>query len=319
MDVNVLRLSSRYPVICIMGPTAAGKTPLAIELVQRLPCEIVSVDSAMVYRGMDIGTAKPDPNTLKLAPHKLIDICDPSEAYSAGRFRQDALQEIENIQSRNKIPLLVGGTMMYFNVLQRGLATLPTANADIRQTLQTQIDNEGLEFLYAELLRIDIDAAKRIHPNDSQRIQRALEVYALTGKTMTAWQAESTHPLSDHPIHNIVIAPADRAWLHARIALRFEQMLKAGFVEEVEQLYHRGDLSSELPSIRSVGYRQGWDYLAGDGTYEDMREKAIAATRQLAKRQLTWLRSWNDVTWFESREPHLVEAVREHVERVVVG
>lgn len=297
-------------IICLMGPTAAGKTPLAIELVQRLPCDIVSVDSAMVYRGMDIGTAKPDVQTLKIAPHRLIDIRDPLYAYSAGQFREDALQEIENSLAQGRIPLLVGGTMLYFRVLQQGIANLPRADAALRATLEERAAKEGWESLHQELAKIDSKAALRIHPNDSQRIQRALEVYQLSGRTMTEWQETETNPLQQYSLLNFAIAPSERAILHQRIEQRFDQMLKEGFIEEVEQLYHRGDLSADLPSIRSVGYRQVWDYLAGQVSKSEMREKAIAATRQLAKRQLTWLRSWPDVHWLESGQADLVEVVK---------
>jgi tRNA dimethylallyltransferase len=299
-------------VICLMGPTAAGKTPLAVKLVQEFPCEIISVDSAMVYRGMDIGTAKPDADTLKIAPHRLIDIVDPSEPYSAGRFRVDALREIQSILSQNKIPLVVGGTMMYFRVLQQGIAALPKADANIRAELSARAENFGWPTLHAELEKIDPLAAQKINPNDSQRIQRALEVFHLSGKTISELQANDTSPLSDYNVLNLAIAPQSRAELHARIALRFQQMLDTGFIEEVQQLYVRGDLSPALPSIRSVGYRQAWDYLSGQITYDEMRDKAIAATRQLAKRQLTWLRSWPEVTWFDGES----DALRNEIIRI---
>ncbi|MFZ2314698.1 MAG: tRNA (adenosine(37)-N6)-dimethylallyltransferase MiaA [Gammaproteobacteria bacterium] len=296
-------------IICLMGPTAAGKTPLAIELVQQLPCDIVSVDSAMVYRDMDIGTAKPDAATLKIAPHRLIDIRDPLDAYSAGQFREDALQEIENILAQDRIPLLVGGTMLYFRVLQQGIANLPRADAALRAELEERAAKEGWESLHNELTKIDIKAAARIHPNDSQRIQRALEVYQLSGHTITEWQETETNPLDQYSVLNLAIAPSERAVLHQRIEQRFNLMLKEGFIEEVEQLYRRGDLSVDLPSIRSVGYRQVWEYLAGNSSKIEMQEKAIAATRQLAKRQLTWLRSWPDVYWLESGADDLVRSV----------
>lgn len=295
------------PVICLMGPTAAGKTPLAVELVQRFPCEIISVDSAMVYRGMDIGTAKPDAATLKIAPHHLIDIRDPSDSYSAGQFRTDVLNIIDGIVARQKIPLLVGGTMMYFRILQQGLATLPTADPALRTAMQIEAEQLGWGALHAKLAVVDPVAAQRIHPNDSQRIQRALEVFMLSGKTLSEWQAEDTNALARFRIFNIAIAPAERKVLHERIALRFAEMLKLGFVEEVQALRTRGDLSVELPSIRSVGYRQMWEYLDGGVTFEVMTEKAIAATRQLAKRQLTWLRSWPEIHWLETESPGLIE------------
>jgi tRNA dimethylallyltransferase len=290
-----------------MGATASGKTPLAVKLVQHFPCEIISVDSAMIYRGMDIGTAKPDSHTLKIAPHHLINIRDPSEIYSAGQFRQDALSEIENCLSRNNIPLLVGGTMMYFRVLQQGLAELPSADVNIRAELQTRMQKQGLSSLHAWLAQVDEKAAARINPNDSQRIQRALEVYLLTGKNISTWQTENTSPLSHYQVCNLALQVQDRHQLHERIALRFEQMLEQGFVEEVEKLYQRGDLHADLPSIRSVGYRQIWDYLSGLFSYDDMREKAIAATRQLAKRQMTWLRSWPNLHYLNGEEGDVFE------------
>lgn len=300
-------------ILCLMGPTASGKTPLAIALAAHFPVNIISVDSAMVYRGMDIGTAKPDAETLKLAPHRLIDLIDPVEAYSAGRFCQDALNEIKATHAEGRIPLLVGGTMMYFRSLLQGIAGMPSADADIRANLEERAQSAGWEALHAELAGIDPIAAKRIHPNDSQRIQRALEVYLISGKTITEWQQQDTSPLSDMRVHCMAIAPRERAVLHARIAQRFDAMLQQGFLDEVRALYARGDLSPAMPSIRSVGYRQAWSYLAGEIDQATMREQAIIATRQLAKRQLTWLRSWPDVSWFETDSPTLVESVVAHL------
>jgi tRNA dimethylallyltransferase len=288
-----------------MGPTAAGKTPLAVEIVQRFPCDIISVDSAMVYRGMDIGTAKPDAATLALAPHRLIDIADPAAVYSAGQFHADALREIDAIIACGRIPLLVGGTMMYFRVLQQGLASLPRADAALRAAMQARAEQEGWAALHEELAQVDPEAAKRIHNSDQQRIQRALEVYLLTGKPISIWQAEDTQPLSAYHVFNVALAPDDRTRLHERIALRFDQMLAAGFMDEVECLYQRGDLSPDLPAIRSVGYRQAWSHLAGEISAAEMRELAIVATRQLAKRQLTWLRSWQALQWLDSEAPDL--------------
>lgn len=278
-----------------MGPTASGKTQLAVELVQQFPLEIISVDSAMVYRGMDIGTAKPDAETLKIAPHRLIDIVDPAQSYSAGQFRQDALREIEDIIAQGKTPLLVGGTMLYFRVLQQGLAKLPPANKELRAELEERCEKEGWEALHAELAKIDSKAAERIKPQDSQRIQRALEVYQLTGIPISDWQQSSTSPLANYQIHNVALMPEDRAALHTRIEQRFDAILAAGFEEEVKKLRQRKDIHLDLPSMRSVGYKQMWQYLAGELTYDQMREQAIAATRQLAKRQITWLRSWPDL------------------------
>lgn len=288
------------PLVCLMGPTASGKTPLAIELVQRFPMDIISVDSAMVYRGMDIGTAKPDAETLKRAPHRLIDILDPSDAYSAGRFREDALREIAAIHAAGRIPLLVGGTMLYFRALLQGIAGMPTADASLRANLEARASVQGWEALHAELATIDKTAADRIHPNDSQRIQRALEVYLLSGKTITDWQAADTQALAGMQVYSLALAPSERALLHARIAERFDLMLAQGFMDEVKSLMARGDLSPALPSIRSVGYRQAWAHLSGEVSFDVMREQAIAATRQLAKRQLTWLRAWPEVQWLVS-------------------
>lgn len=296
-----------------MGPTASGKTQLAIDLTQQLPCDIISVDSAMVYRGMDIGTAKPTADILKIAPHRLIDIRDPADAYSAGEFREDALREIDDILAHDRIPLLVGGTMLYFRVLQQGIAKLPRADARVRAKLLARAEEQGWEALHGELAAIDSDAAKRINPHDKQRIQRALEVYQVSGRTITDWQQQDTNPLSKLNVINIAIAPNDRAILHARIAERFQQMLQLGFIDEVKKLVDRGDLSLDLPSMRSAGYRQAWEYLSGQITYEEMIEKAVAATRQLAKRQLTWLRSWHDVRWFDSLQENLSDEVAKNI------
>ncbi len=298
-------------VICLMGPTSSGKTALAVEMVQHFPCDIISVDSAMVYRGMDIGTAKPGAEILRIAPHRLIDICDPAEPYSAGRFRDDALREINDIIAQDKIPLLTGGTMMYFRALQHGLAAMPKADPVLRAQLEARIKTEGLAALHADLARIDPQAAARINVNDSQRIQRALEVYLTTGKTITAWQQEGTSPLAGYRVLNIALIPEDRALLHERIAIRFELMLQMGLLEEVKQLYNRGDLSPSLPSIRSVGYRQVWEYLDDAVSFDVMRDKAIAATRQLAKRQLTWLRTWPDLIALKAESRDVFRGVKQ--------
>jgi tRNA dimethylallyltransferase len=297
----------KKPVFCLMGPTASGKTPLAIELVQRYPFEIISVDSAMVYRGMDIGTAKPDGDELKKAPHRLINCCDPAEAYSAGQFRENALREIAAIHDAGKIPLLVGGTMLYFRVLMQGIANLPRANSEIRDRLTGRAAVEGTECLHAELKKIDPVAAAKIHCNDLQRISRALEVYELTGKPISTLQESDTSPLSGYDVTQVALMPASRAILHERIAARFEKMLAQGFIQEVQSLYQRGDLSLTLPSMRSVGYHEVWQYLAGQITEAQMKEKAIAATRQLAKRQITWLRTWPDCHYLDSEAGCLKE------------
>ncbi len=276
--------------VFIMGPTATGKTELAIALADELPMDIISVDSAMVYRGLDIGSAKPDEKTLASSPHRLINICDPAEAYSAGAFRDDALAEMAAIISAGRVPLLVGGTMLYFRTLQQGIAALPDADASVRQQLDLEASTKGWDYMHQRLASIDPEAARRIHPNDPQRIQRALEVYEITGKTLTAfWQEQGPGQLPYRCV-KIALMPPDRIELRTLIELRFDAMLAAGLVEEVETLYQRGDLNAELPAIRAVGYRQVWAMLAGEYDYKTMREKAIIATAQLAKRQMTWLR-----------------------------
>lgn len=302
-------------VVCLMGPTASGKTQLAIELVKRLPFDIISVDSAMVYRGMDIGTAKPDATLLKIAPHRLLDIRDPRDAYSAAQFRVDALREIQDIFAKGKIPLLVGGTMMYFRALQQGIAEMPESDATLRAQLYAAGETQGWPALHAQLEVIDPLAAKRIHPHDKQRIQRALEVYQLSGKNLTEWQQDTF----SEELHfmNLAIAPDDRGILHARIAKRFSEMLDQGFMKEVQQLFEREDLSLDTPAIRSVGYRQAWLYLQGEISWDEMREKAVIATRQLAKRQLTWLRSWPELVWFDSEAEDLVAKVLDYVSHCV--
>jgi len=304
-------------LLCIMGPTASGKTPLALEIAERFPCEIISVDSALVYRGMDIGTAKPEQVIRERIPHHLIDIADPKDVYSAGQFRRDALAAIAEIREKNKLPILVGGTMMYFRILQKGLADLPVANKEIRAGLQEQAIQQGWEALHQQLFKIDPIAATRIHVNDAQRIQRALEVFMLTGKSITTWQESATAPLAGFDVRSIAITPRERSVLHQRIEQRFHRMLEQGFLEEVESLYARGDLSIELPSIRSVGYRQAWDYLASQCSFDEMVDKSIFATRQLAKRQLTWLRSWPSLTWYDTDSPHYLNKVLEFVKEML--
>ena len=286
----------------LMGPTASGKTALAIELRQHLPVEIISVDSALIYKGMDIGTAKPDAAELALAPHRLIDILDPSVAYSAADFRRDALAAMHEITAQGKIPLLVGGTMMYFKALLEGLSPLPSADPEIRAQIETRAAQEGWQVLHDELSRIDPVAGTRIHPNDPQRLSRALEVYYISGKTRTELTETAGENLPFNA-YQFAIAPADRKILHQRIEMRFQMMLKAGFEDEVRALYQRGDLHPDLPSIRCVGYRQMWSYLAGEISYDDMVYRGICATRQLAKRQMTWLRGWEGVQWLDSEQP----------------
>ena len=273
-----------------MGPTATGKTDLAMALVDDFPADIISVDSAMVYREMDIGSAKPDPTTLEKYPHRLINICDPSEVYSAGRFREDALAAMAQIIANDRVPVLAGGTMLYFRTLQHGIAELPDADAGIRQRLDQEASESGWDMMHQRLAEIDPLAAERIHPNDPQRIQRALEVYEITGKKLTDFWQEQAAARLPYRLVKIALMPPDRVDLRKRIEQRFDLMLEAGLVEEVERLYQRGDLTPDLPSIRAVGYRQVWAMLDGEYDMATMREKAITATAQLAKRQMTWLR-----------------------------
>ncbi|MDX1901812.1 MAG: tRNA (adenosine(37)-N6)-dimethylallyltransferase MiaA [Gammaproteobacteria bacterium] len=301
-----------------MGPTASGKTALAVQLVQQFPCEIISVDSAMVYRGMDIGTAKPDEDTLKIAPHWLINIRDPAEPYSAAQFCEDASHAITDIFSRNKIPLLVGGTMLYFRALQKGLSELPSADAGIRQKILTEAEDLGWPALHDKLLKKDPASAARIHPHDSQRIQRALEVLEMTGQPLSVLHQVKQKKFEDHSIVNIAIAPKDRSILHDRIATRFHQMLAFGFVDEVRALFAREDLSIEMPAIRSAGYRQVWLYLQGKLNYSEMETRGIIATRQLAKRQLTWLRHWPNVIGFDSEAKDLYDQVVKYISQLAM-
>ncbi len=297
------RLSAELPpAIFLMGPTASGKTDLAVELAQKFPCDIISVDSAMVYRGMDIGTAKPAPAILEIAPHRLIDIIDPSEAYSAAQFREDALREMKQITEVGRIPLLTGGTMLYFRALQHGLSELPSADPEIREQIEKAASSQGWEAMHEQLREIDPVSAERIHPNDPQRIQRALEIYEITGRSMTDIQNEDSGSVLPYQLTKLVIAPDDRGVLHERIAQRFRHMLDEGLIEEVSSLKDRG-LDADLPSMRAVGYRQVLKYLEGDLTYEELVERGIIATRQLAKRQMTWLRSESQTQWFESGDP----------------
>ncbi len=283
-------------VVCLMGPTASGKTALALALAQQIPAEIISVDSALVYRGMDIGTAKPTADERAVAVHHLIDILDPTQSYSAADFRSDALRLIAEILERGRTPILVGGTMLYFKALLEGISPLPEADGEVRAELEREALEHGWDQMHAALAAVDAVSAARIHPNDPQRISRALEVYRLTGKSMTELTATKGEPFP-YIACQFAIAPQQRVALHERIALRYEQMLSQGFEQEVRQLYARGDLHPSLPSIRCVGYRQMWEYLDGLVSYDEMVYRGIAATRQLAKRQLTWLRSWPDLNW----------------------
>nr|VFK29101.1 MAG: tRNA dimethylallyltransferase [Candidatus Kentron sp. MB]VFK30924.1 MAG: tRNA dimethylallyltransferase [Candidatus Kentron sp. MB]VFK75737.1 MAG: tRNA dimethylallyltransferase [Candidatus Kentron sp. MB] len=284
-------LVNKTPVIFLLGPTASGKTELAVELVRRLPLEIISVDSALVYRGLDIGTGKPKPDILAKAPHRLIDIRDPAQAYSVAEFINDARRAITGIENNGRIPLLVGGTGLYFRALCDGLAPMPNANPAVRARLAGEAEKWGWSALHRRLAQVDPQAAARIHPNDPQRIQRALEVYELTNRPMTALLSSHSGDTLDHPVIRLILEPTDRLALQERIAARFHEMLKSGLVAEVQRLRARGNLHRDLPSMRAVGYRQVWNYLMGQVNYPDMVATAIAATRQLARRQLTWLRS----------------------------
>ncbi len=285
--------------LLLMGPTASGKTELALKLAVKLGGEIISVDSSLVYRGLDIGTAKPSPEIRAKIPHHLIDILDPKEPYSAGRFVRDAKGLIAEVSARGKLPILVGGTMLYFHALLSGLAPLPEADPKVRQAIDEEAKRLGWPALHRKLVEMDPQAAARIHPNDPQRIQRALEVYCLTGKPLSAFWQTAPDELPFRAV-KVVICPKEREVLHRRIEQRFYAMLAQGLVEEVRGLYLRGDLSPELPALRSVGYRQVWGYLAEEYPFATMVQKALQATCQLAKRQLTWLRRAKDALWLEA-------------------
>ena len=297
---DVFARPMKLPAIFLMGPTASGKTDATKSLSSKFPLEIISVDSAMIYRGMDIGTAKPDAMTRQRAPHRLIDILEPHESYSAARFREDALHEMSEIAKRGNVPLLVGGTMLYFRALEHGLADMPAADSALRAEISARIESQGSPALHAELAEIDPEAASRINVNDVQRIQRALEVYYLTGNTISAHHARGTDDSFPYRLLKLVLAPADRAVLHRQIEERFDTMLKKGFLNEVQTLRGRTGLHSGLPAMRAVGYRQAWAHLDGLYDYEEMRRKGIVATRRYAKRQITWMRSEPDVTWIDA-------------------
>lgn len=310
----MMRNVARPDVVLLMGPTASGKTDLALALADQRPCALISVDSAMVYRGMDIGTAKPEPEVLARYPHALVDILDPLESYSAAQFRTDALELMAAATGRGELPVLVGGTMLYYKALLEGLADMPAADAEVRALLEQRMQAEGLHALHEELAKADPESAQRIHANDGQRILRALEVWLVSGQNMTQHrlrQQQQKAMAADLPytVHAFAMAPPSRAVLHQRIAQRFDLMLEQGFVAEVRRLMERGDLHADLPSMRAVGYRQVWEYLLGQSSYQDMRDKGMAATRQLAKRQFTWLRSWPELEWIDSLEPNRVQAV----------
>ncbi len=302
-------MSTLPPAIFLMGPTASGKTAIAVELIRRLPLEIISVDSALVYRDMDIGTAKPDAATLARAPHHLIGIIDPTDAYSAAAFRRDALRLMADITARGKIPLLVGGTMLYFNALRKGLSELPEADPAIRAELDAENAEHGIEALHRMLRDVDPETAARLKPTDTQRIQRAMEIYRITGKPMSGLLARRQQPELPWRIIPIALIPSSRAQLHVRIAARFEAMLQQGLVDELRMLRGKYRLHADLPSMRCVGYRQAWQFIEGEITEAQLQETGIAATRQLAKRQLTWLRAMPDNIGFDCLNNKLTEQV----------
>jgi len=306
-------MSEFPPAIFLMGPTAAGKTALALELHDAFPVEIISVDSSQVYRGMDIGTAKPTRQEQARVPHRLIDIRDPAESYSAAEFCADALREMEAITRAGKIPLLVGGTMFYFHALEFGLSDLPSADPEIRERLSAEAAKSGWEPLHRRLETVDPPSAARIHPNDAQRIQRALEIYELTGQSLSDLASATQRVSLPYRLIKIALWPQDRSKLHARIEQRFHQMLEQGFLAEVEKLYGRGDLKPDMPSVRTVGYRQIWEYLTEKVSYSQMTERALAATRQFAKRQITWLRRYPGIHVLDSGETPPWPGCREYL------
>ncbi|MEZ9133451.1 tRNA (adenosine(37)-N6)-dimethylallyltransferase MiaA [Vibrio breoganii] len=303
-------MNDKLPLaIFLMGPTASGKTELAIRLRQRFPIELISVDSALIYKGMDIGTAKPTAEEQAAAPHRLIDIIDPAQSYSAADFRRDALQLMDEITAQGKIPMLVGGTMLYYKALLEGLSPLPAADPEIRAQIEQEATQKGWQALHDELKQIDPVSAERIHPNDPQRLSRALEVFRISGKSLTELTQQKGEPIP-YDVKQFAIAPQERSELHRRIELRYEKMVEAGFEDEVRALHQRTDLHPDLPSIRCVGYRQMWGYLEEEYSFDEAIFKGVCATRQLAKRQITWLRSWKDLTWLDSQNiDHGVETI----------
>ena len=307
------------PVILLMGPTAAGKTDLALRLAEGLPADLVSVDSAMVYRGMDIGTGKPPPEVLARAPHRLIDIREVTGTYSAGEFRRDAMREIESIRADGRIPLLVGGTLLYFRALERGLSPLPRAAPAVRERLEAEAERCGWPALHARLAAVDPGAAGRIHPNDAQRIQRALEVFEVSGRRLSEWHRSGPRPAGPAgPVVRLAVAPAERGDLHRAIDTRFRAMVERGLVDEVRGLAERPGVGPDLSSMRAVGYRQVFDHLQGRCDRAEMVERAVAATRQLARRQLTWLRSLSGVRWVDPAAGGELRA-RRYILRNVAG
>jgi tRNA dimethylallyltransferase len=302
-------VSTARSALLLMGPTGAGKSEVALQLTEQLPLEIISVDSALVYRGMDIGTAKPAAEVRARVPHHLIDIRDPASGYSVGEFMRDAQLAMQDIWSRGRQPLLVGGTMLYFHALTEGIADLPEGDPQVRARIDARAAQAGWSAVHDELAQVDPDAAARIHPNDPQRIQRALEVHRITGETITKLQQARVSAFADVNVMEIALAPLERAELHTKIETRFKTMLDGGFVAEVATLYERGDLSAEHPSMRAVGYRQVWRYLAGQCALSDATDQAIAATRQLAKRQLTWLRRRAHAQWMDAMRPNVARTI----------
>lgn len=314
-----MSVSPKKPLaVAIMGPTASGKTAAALHIAKHIPCEIISVDSALIYRGMDIGSAKPTAEELASVPHHLIDILDPTESYSAMQFRADALALIQDIQQRNKLPLLVGGTMLYFKSLREGLDDLPPADPALRKKLDEEAAQYGVPYLHARLATLDPVTAERLPPNDSQRIQRALEVIALTGQPMSALFAKKEKEELPFDLLPLALEPSDRKVLHDKIAQRFEMMLANNqFEDEVNTLRARGDLHLGLPSMRCVGYRQMWEYLDGMYDKDTMKEKGIIATRQLAKRQITWLRAMPERIIVDSNSGNAAQQIADHVQKAM--
>jgi len=306
---------NKPPVICLMGPTASGKTALAMELCDALPCDIISVDSALIYRDMDIGTAKPTADELRKYPHRLINIRDASESYSVAEFCHDALAEIEKIRSNNRIPLLVGGTMMYFKSLVEGISPLPQANKEIRSAIEQEATEKGWQYMHELLQQCDSEAALRIHPNDPQRLTRALEVFRITGNSLTQLTKIKGAKL-EGDVLQFAITPKDRKTLHQRIELRYQIMIEQGFEKEVKLLKQRDDLHENLPSIRCVGYRQMWQYINDEIDHEEMIFRGVCATRQLAKRQLTWLRGWHKLNWLQMEDDNNLQQVLSMVSKI---
>jgi len=311
-------LSKQKPLICLMGPTASGKTALAIDLCEQLNGEIISVDSALIYREMDIGTAKPSAEEQAAATHHLIDICDPTESYSAAEFREDALRLIQSLYESGKWPILAGGTMLYFKTLMQGMAELPSTDPTVRAQVKQRLEESGPQGLHQWLAEFDTDSANRLHPNDPQRLSRAIEVYLMSGKPLSVWHQEQNDYVFPYAHLQLAIAPQDRAVLHQRIEQRFDSMLEQGFEDEVRRLYQRGDLSVDMPSIRCVGYRQMWSYLDNEMDLEEARFRGIVATRQLAKRQFTWLRSWENIHWLDSLSGNNTQKVLKKLDKISI-